>query len=183
LVAAVDEGHQLRVLSDFFDDLLAFVYAVYRRLCGSTHNEWTSRVVAGKDRWLTDGGTRGTAGRAHPARRSALIHSKRRIFGIVAAVFIGLPVAVFADFSACVFLDMHQVEASAGQCKVLISAIYKLKNRTGRFPDNDEANGIDAKLRTHCHYSSSGDQFSMGLTGSWINMQAYVFSSEANRWY
>jgi hypothetical protein len=111
------------------------------------------------------------------------MHSKKRIFGIVAAVFIGLPVALFIAFSACVFLNMHRVEASGDQCKVLISAIYKFENRTGQSPDNNEANGIDAKLRTHCHYDSSGDQFSMGLTGSWINMQAYVFSSEANRWY
>lgn len=111
------------------------------------------------------------------------MHSKKRVYFITAAVLIGVPVVIVAGLSVAFTIDERHVEAEAEACKALVPALYDFKRRLVRFPSGDEADRIDAKLRTLCGYSGSTERFSLSLDGSVNKFEAYNFDSDVGNWF
>lgn len=110
------------------------------------------------------------------------MHSRTRNY-LIAGMFAGLPVIALGIFMGWLILDMRSVESSTLECEELLPTIAEFKMANGRYPTETEADQISPRLRTYCHYQTSGNSFVLVRTGAHFNLQAYVFSPDAGEWY
>ena len=82
---------------------------------------------------------------------------------------------------AYIFLDMKLVERYSKNCEALIHKATELKTKTGSYPSAID-NNADHSLE-RCTYVADGDTYNIVLSGGMLNMQAYVYSSEEDKWY
>jgi hypothetical protein len=96
------------------------------------------------------------------------------------AVVVGIPVALTIVLIAWTWLDLLYMKNEAKVCKTFIPVIERFHEKHGAYPDLEEADRIDSRLRSHCHYQLTGMSYVMVLTGS--TLQFYEYRAHENRW-
>jgi hypothetical protein len=97
-----------------------------------------------------------------------------------AAVVVGIPVALLIAGIVWIGLDLLYMRNEAKVCKPFIPVLERFRERHGAYPDLEEADRIDSRLQSHCHYRRSEMSYTMTLTG--FSLQSYQYRAAQDLW-
>ena len=96
---------------------------------------------------------------------------------------IAIPLVVILSFFGYLLVDMKDVENQSEDCKSILLKLEKYKNINGAYPINLDSFSVKKRMKDICNYQTANNGYIFALTGSQINLQVYVYSSEQNVWY